>query len=144
MLFKFFFISVFCSYLSPQCVFFKTEKNLLHAAIQAGLASLNLNLGVCVWHPPPRQSNIISIANQHKKGCRAFYMILRAKANLDRSVRRIEEKWHAQLDTNLSVNFWNNAWRLHASMQLNQLKWLQCQILRNCLFTNNRVSKFKM
>ena len=76
--------------------------------------------------------------------CRAFYRILRAKPNLDRSARRIEEKWHAHLNTNLSVTFWNNAWALHASMQFNnQFKWLQCQILRNCLFTNNRVSKFK-
>ena len=40
----------------------------IHVAIQTGLASLNLNLGVCDWHPPPRQSNIISIANQNKKG----------------------------------------------------------------------------
>ena len=48
------------------------------------------------------------------------------------------------MNTNLSVMFWNNAWKLHASIHNdNQMKWLQCQILRNCLFTNNRVSKFK-
>ena len=122
----------------------QSQLDRIHVAIQAGLASLNLNIGVCEWHPLPRQSNIISIANQNQKGCKAFYKILRAKADLDRSARKIEEKWHAQLDANLSVTFWNNAWRLHASMQCNnQLKWLQCQILRNCLFTNNRVTKFK-
>ena len=40
----------------------QSQLDRIHAAIQAGLASLNLNLGVCEWHPPPRQSILISIA----------------------------------------------------------------------------------
>ena len=123
----------------------QNQLNHIQAAIQTGLATLNLNLGKCDWHPRPRQSCIIAIANQNIKGCRAFYRIFRARANLKDSTCKVEEKWHAQLNANLSVTFWNNVWRLHASMQFNnQLKWLQYQVLRNCLFTHNRVSKFKL
>ena len=123
-----------------------TENQLknIQQAIQLGLASLNLNLGQCDWHPAPKQPNIVAIANLNIKGCRAFYRIFRARANFKENTSKIESKWHAQLNITLSVNFWNNAWRLHSSMQYNnQLKWLQYQILRKCLFTNNRVSKFK-
>ena len=43
-----------------------------------------------------------------------------------------------------SVNFWENANRFHAKIDFdNQLKWLQYQIVRNCLQTNAIVSKFK-
>ena len=113
-------------------------------AILSALVSLNLNLGTCTWHPAPRQSVIIQIASLNKKGCRAFSRVLRAKANYNENTSEIEEKWHAQLNSTLSVTFWDNAWRLHASIKdNNQFKWLECQILRNSLFTNNRVSKFK-
>ena len=113
-------------------------------AILSGLVSLNLNIGTCTWHPAPRQSVIIHIASLNKKGCRTFYRVFRAKANYRVNTSEIEDKWHAQLNSTLSVTFWDNAWRLHASIKdNNQLKWLECQILRNSLFTNNRVSKFK-
>ena len=123
-----------------------TEPQLtrIHDAIVSGVASLNLNLGKCAWHQLPRQSIIIHVASQNKKGCRAFYRIFRAKVNDKSNTSRIEEKWHLQLGSTLSVTFWDNAWRLHASIKdTNQSKWLQCQILRNCTYTNNRVSKFK-
>ena len=122
----------------------QNQLDRIHGAIQAGLASLNLNLGRCDWHPAPRQPNIVAIASLNIKGCRAFYRVFRARANFKDNTAKIEQKWHLQLNANLSVTFWNNSWRLHASMQNNnQLKWLQYQVLRNCLFTNNRVSKFK-
>ena len=113
-------------------------------AITSGLASLNINLGQCTWHAAPRQSIIIQIATQNKKGCRAFYRTFRARQNLRTDTTKIEEKWHLQLNSNLSITYWDNAWKLHASIKdNNQLKWIQCQILRNCIYTNNRVSKFK-
>ena len=116
----------------------------IHDAIRSGLVSLNMNLGKCDWHPTPRQPNLVAIANLNTKGCGAFYRILRSRANLKGNTANIEQKWHLQLQSNLSVTFWHNAWRLHASMQQNnQLKWLQYQILRNCLFTNNRLAEFK-
>ena len=44
----------------------------------------------------------------------------------------------------LSIDFWDKCWRLHASIKNNnRFKWLQCQILRNSVYTNNRVAKFK-
>ena len=57
---------------------------------------------------------------------------------------KFEEKWHSRLNTHLSVQFWNSAWKLQASIKDNNIaKWLQCQLLRGSLFTNNRVSKFR-
>ena len=122
----------------------KLQLDRIQNAIKSGLASLNINLGSCTWHPAPRQSIMIQIATQNKKGCRAFYKTFRARSNLRADTSKIEAKWHTLLNSNLSVTFWDNAWRLHASINdNNQSKWLQCQILRNSIFTNNRVSKFK-
>ena len=122
----------------------QSQLDAIHHAIQSGLKALNLNIGQCDWHPAPKQPNIVDIANLNTKGCRAFYRIFRARANFRENTTKIENKWQEWLNATLSVTFWNNAWRLHASMQFNnQLKWLQCQILRNCLFTNSRVSKFQ-
>ena len=113
-------------------------------AILAGLASLNLNIGNCTWHPEPRQSITIQIACRNIKGCRGFYNTFRAKLNHRGDTTHIENKWHTVLGTNLSVDFWDKSWRLHASIKDNNFaKWIQCQILRNSLFTNNRVAKFK-
>ena len=90
----------------------QNQLDRVHDAIEAGLVSLKLNLGRCVWHPAPRQPNIVGIATQNKKGCRIFYRILRAKVNLRDNNTRIESKWHEQLGTILSVNFWDNAWKI--------------------------------
>ena len=115
----------------------------IHTAITSGLTALNLNIGKCTWHQEPRQSLVIQIATRNKKGCRGFYSTFRARAN-DRGNPSYESKWHLLLGCTLSVTFWDNAWRLHASVKNNnQFKWIQCQILRNSIFTNNRVSKFK-
>ena len=117
--------------------------NIQHA-ITSGLASLNLNIGKCTWHQEPRQSILIQIACRNKKGCRGFYNTFRARANQHGDLSKCENKWHTQLNCNLSVNFWDQVWRLHASIKYNNpFKWIQCQILRNSIYTNNRVSKFK-
>ena len=116
----------------------------IHGAILGGLASLNLNLGNCTWHPEPRQSLIIQIAARNKRGCRGFYNTFRAKANHRNLTRKYEQKWHNELGCSLSIDFWNKCWKLHASIKNNnRYKWIQCQILRNSLYTNNRVAKFK-
>ena len=58
--------------------------------------------------------------------------------------RPYEEKWHAELCCILSVNFWDKCWKLQSSIKYNNKgKWLQCQILRHCIYTNNRLAKFK-
>ena len=122
----------------------QVQLSRIQNAIKNGLTSLNLNLGKCNWHQLPRQSIIINIAGHNKRGCRAFYRTFRARPNDSSSTAKIETKWHEKLDTILSVTFWDSAWRLHASIrENNQLKWIQCQILRNSIYTNNRVSKFR-
>ena len=118
--------------------------NRIHTALNSGRNLLNLNIGLCNWHQEPRQSALIQIACTKLKGCRAFYNIFRAKANDKTSLAKCESKWHTLLTTNLSVTFWDRAWKLQASIKENNpFKWMQCQILRASIFTNNRVSKFK-
>ena len=122
----------------------QAQLNVLHAAIRAGLASLNLNLSKCTWPQEPRQSLVIQIASRNTKGCRGFYNTFRARANHRTDTTKYENKWHDKLGCVLSVPFWDKCWRLHASTKNNnQFKWVQCQILRNSLYTNNRVAKFK-
>ena len=54
-----------------------------------------------------------------------------------------EEKWHQELNISLSTSFWNQSYRLTASIKKeNRIKWLQYQIVRKSLYTNYRVNKF--
>ena len=54
-----------------------------------------------------------------------------------------EEKWHNELNSRLSVDFWNKSWKSLSQLKMNNdLKWIQYQILRNILKTNVIVSKF--
>ena len=54
-----------------------------------------------------------------------------------------EQKWHEELGTIFSVDFWEKARKLCASINFeNPLKWLQFQILRNSLQTNKIVHHF--
>ena len=55
-----------------------------------------------------------------------------------------ENKWHDELGTRFSINFWNNIRRLCSRINVdNRLLWLQFQIIRNSLQTNYIVSHFK-
>ena len=55
-----------------------------------------------------------------------------------------EAKWHNELGTVFSLDFWNQARTLCSKIDFdNQLKWLQFQIVRNCLQTNYIVNHFK-
>ena len=115
-------------------------------SITSGLVALNLNHGKCVWFQEPRQSIIILIATRNTKGCRGFYNTFRARANQrdGGGTAKHEIKWHGKLESVMSVDFWDKVWKLHASVRENNpFKWMQCQILRNSIYTNNRLSKFK-
>ena len=121
-----------------------TQLTKIHNAIGSALVNLNFNLGKADWHDQPRQSLVIQIATKHKKGCRPFYNVFRARKNERSDTTKSEDKWHEQLDNILSVDFWNDTLKLNASINNNNFaKWLQYQIVRNSIFTNNRVSKFK-
>ena len=116
----------------------------IHQALENALTVLNLNLGLAEWHCEPRQSIIIQIARKYESGCKAFYTVLRARLNDRVDTTRAEVRWHEQLASIMSIDFWNSVLRLNANLKNNNcLKWLQYQIVRNTVFTNNRVSKFK-
>ena len=122
----------------------RLQLDRIHSAIEAGRTNLNLNLGICNWHQEPRQSSLIQIACRKLRGCGAFYNIFRSRLNDKGNPPKHETKWHNLLGVNLSVRFWDNAWKLHSSIKDNNpFKWLQCSILRNSIFTNNRLCKFK-
>ena len=96
------------------------------------------------WQQRPRQSLLLKIALKNRRGCREFYDLFRARQNKHDVLRNYEVKWNLRLGQTLPINFWASAWSLHARIkQNNQFKWLQCQILRHSLYTNNRVCKFK-
>ena len=55
-----------------------------------------------------------------------------------------DEKWQQELNQHFSINFWDDARKLNASINFdNSLKWLQYQIIRNSLQTNYIVSHFR-
>ena len=108
------------------------------------LAAYKLDLKKINWQQQPRQPLFIKLALRHQRGCRVFYHLLRSKQNKHTSLRKYECKWNLKLNQHLPVAFWDSVWNLHAKITANnQFKWLQCQILRYSLYTNNRVSKFK-
>ena len=64
---------------------------------------------------------------------------------LSASVNKRELKWHQELSTVFSLDFWSNARKLYSEVSMdNKLKWLQYQIVRNSLQTNFIVSHFKL
>ena len=56
----------------------------------------------------------------------------------------IENKWHTELGTILSVHSWNYYYKMQSKITFfNDIKWLQYRILHHSLKTNYVVSKFK-
>ena len=76
--------------------------------------------------------------------CSTYYKMLRMIINLNNKIFLRDTKWHLELGQQYSVQFWDNARKLCASITFdNYLKWLQYQIVRNSLQTNYIVSHFK-
>ena len=92
----------------------------------------------------PLKPTLIDIATSIKKGCSIYYKLLNKKAILNNKLYLREAKWHNELGTVFSLNFWNQARILCSKIDFdNQLKWLQFQIVRNSLQTNYIVNHFK-
>ena len=92
----------------------------------------------------PHRPIIIDIAMTSLKGCNFFTKLISKKSSLNNQIYLREEKWHTELGLNFSIDFWESANKFHSKIDFdNQLKWLQYQIVRNCLQTNAIVSKFK-
>ena len=82
--------------------------------------------------------------NLTKKGCGAYYKMLKKKQQLSNTTRIRETKWHTELNCTFGTEFWGKTYTLAANIKYdNKLKWLQYQINRNSLFTNYKVHKFK-
>ena len=92
----------------------------------------------------PIKPLLIDIAMSCKKGCSSYYKLLTKKDSLTNGNQNRENKWHTELNLLFSTDFWENSRKLCASIEYdNQLKWLNYQIIRNCLQTNYIVSHFK-
>ena len=92
----------------------------------------------------PQKPFLIDMSLCTVKGCSMYYKILTKKSVLHNKISVRETKWHEELGTHFSINFWNNSRRLYSTINFdNKLKWLQFQIIRNSLQTNYIVSHFK-
>ena len=79
-----------------------------------------------------------------KKGCRTFYLALKARDWAKLSTRESENKWQNELETTFSINFWDRIWRINKhSLVSNKMKWINLQILKFILPTNYSVNKYK-
>ena len=77
--------------------------------------------------------------------CSRYHQCLRKKAILNNKIHKRESKWHQELGTNFSIQFWNNSRRLCTNIKFdNKIKWLQFQIIRNSLQTNYIVGHFNI
>ena len=111
--------------------------------LKVALQKLNLPLNrlLCVQYPV--KPLLIDIATMCDKGCSAYYKILIKKDTLSNKIHLREAKWHLELNSHFSLDFWDKTRKLCASVDFdNQLKWLQYQIVRNSLQTNYIVSHF--
>ena len=92
----------------------------------------------------PLKPLLVDIALLCSKGCSSYYKILRKKAVFSNKIYLREDKWHNELGSRFSIDFWNNARRLCSRINIdNKLLWLQYQIIRNSLQTNYIVSHFQ-
>ena len=114
----------------------------LQYIIKTSLQSLGLNTGQLSEIFLPLQPLLVNISLLSKKGCNKYYKLLRKKKNLVNNINIREKKWHSELSCTLGINFWNKTYQLTSEIKYeNYGKWLQHQIVRNCLFTNYRLSK---
>ena len=112
--------------------------------INCTFRGLGINQTNCISPFLPVQPLLINVSNVSKKGCGAFSKFLNKNKNLNTPLADREAKWHTELQTQFSINFWNKTYAHTAGIKFeNKIKWLQYQIARNSLFTNYKVHKFK-
>ena len=92
----------------------------------------------------PMQTLLVNTANLIIKGCNRYYNLLRIAKPFKNILQSRQNKWHEELSLNYGTDFWDKTYQALPFIKYdNRLKWLQFQIVRNCLFTNYRVNKFK-
>ena len=116
----------------------------MHFIIDTSFRALGLNVKNFKSPHLPCQPLLINVLNMSKKGCSVYSKFLKKKKNLNSPVVERETKWHTELQTVFSINFWNKTYTLTSEIKFeNKIKWMQYQIVRNSLFTNYKVHKFK-
>ena len=128
---------------------FQTRYNLIISDIKyidirftINLAFQKLNFPpkdlICATHP--FKPTLIDIALATNKGRST---ILNKKRCLQSKIGFRDEKWHTELQSRHSVDFWDRIRKLNSSISFNNnIKGLQFQIIRNSLQTNYIVSHF--
>ena len=92
----------------------------------------------------PRLPVLLKLSCLQSKGCGTFYQTFRAREIARRSTIESEEKWHMELGTMFSINFWDKIWKISKNPMIsNKMKWVQVQINRFLLPTNYTVNKYK-
>ena len=92
----------------------------------------------------PELPLMIGISLAVSKGCSWYSKLLQRRSDLSNKMYKREDKWKNELQLSFSLDFWTNARRLCASINIdNKFKWLQYQVLRNSLQTRVIVSHFR-
>ena len=116
----------------------------LRFIIKSSFEKLGLQINKVPIIELPYQPLIVNIATLTHKGCNSYYKLIRKRKNLTRTQAVRENKWHVELNKTFGVPFWNSLYNFTANIKHdNKIKWMQFQIVRNCQFSNYRVSKFK-
>ena len=109
-------------------------KNLNHKIYNENLSDIHC----------PRLPLLFKLSCLASKGCSIFYQTLRAREVARRSTVESEDKWHSELGTVFSINFWDKIWKINkGSLLNNKMKWVTLQINRFLLPTNYTVHKYK-
>ena len=92
----------------------------------------------------PRLPLIHKLSCLSAKGCRPYYLVLKAREWSGLSTSVSENKWHDELGTQFSLDFWDKIWNVNKhSIVSNKTKWINLQICRFILPTNYTVNKYK-
>ena len=112
--------------------------------LKSSIQKLKISSNRLIPANKPLKPLLIDLALLCNKGCSTYYKILRKKAVLSNKIYLRENKWHTELGSRFSVDFWNNVRRFCSKIYIdNKLLWLQYQINRNSLQTNYIVSHFQ-
>ena len=113
--------------------------------IKNGIKKLNYKIfdgGLCDLEYP-KLPLMHKLSCLQSKGCRIFYEVLKAREWSELSTADCESRWHTELGTILSVNFWDKIWKMQKQLLCsNRMKWVNLQILRFILPTNYSVSRY--
>ena len=115
----------------------------LKDSIRVGARKLNFNISLSEIQQRPKPTLLYSLVTSAKTGCGDFYKIFISKQVFSQNTSKIELKWQTELGRTNSIDCWNGRWQLFSKIKYqNEIKWLQCRIMRRCLGTNKIVSKF--